>query len=124
MTGHSDGIVRFVDDDTVIINDFTKVDKLYSKILKLSLLSAGLRYIEIPNELEKAQGISDDRGDYINFLEMQDFVLIPAFKSRMDEVVLSVYKSIFKGKRVENIDCRDIAKEGGALNCISWSIKE
>lgn len=123
MTGHSDGIVRFVNGNTVIINDFTKIDKEYSRTLKFSLLSAGLKYIEIPNELEKSKYDSDDQGDYINFLEMNNFVLIPAFKSKMDEIALSAYRSIFKGKRVDNIDCRGIAKEGGALNCISWNIK-
>jgi agmatine deiminase len=123
MTGHSDGIVRFVNANTVVINDFSKIDKEYSRALKFCLLSAGLKYIEIPNELEKVKYDSDDRGDYINFLEMNDFVLIPAFKSKMDEIALSAYRSIFKGKRVDNIDCREIAKEGGALNCISWNIK-
>jgi agmatine deiminase len=123
MTGHSDGILRFVDGNTVVINDFSKIDKEYSKALKFCLLSAGLKYIEIPNELEMAKYDGDDRGDYINFLEMNDFVLIPAFKSKMDEIALSAYRSIFTGKRVDNIDCREIAKEGGALNCISWNIK-
>ena len=123
LTGHSDGVLRFIDDETVVINDFTKVNKNYNQQLKYSLLSAGLRYIQLPNEFEKAENEIDDTGDYVNFLEMKDFVLIPAFDSEMDSVAELAYKEMFNDKIVESIDCREIAKQGGALNCISWNIK-
>ncbi len=124
MTGHSDGILRFIDENFVVINDFSKVDKSYGQKLKFSLLNAGISYIELPNEFEKTESYIDDRGDYVNFLEMENIVLIPSYKSNMDEVALLVYKELFNGKRVESIDCSDIAINGGALNCITWSIKD
>ena len=91
MTGHADGILRFIEHNHLVINDFSKID---------------------------------DRGDYVNFLEMEDLVLIPAYNSEMDAVAELVYKEIFRDKKVvESIDCSEIAKEGGSLNCITWNVK-
>lgn len=123
MTGHADGILRFIDHDHLVINDFTKIDAQYAKKLKLCLLSAGFTFIELPNEFERAKNSLDDCGDYVNFLEMEDLVLIPAFGSEMDAVAELAYYEVFRGKTVVSIDCSEIAKEGGALNCISWNIR-
>lgn len=121
MTGHSDGLVRFVSDDLVLINDISDFNNEYVQKLKYSLLNAGLNYISIPNGYGKQEKYYDDRGDYINFLEMKDLILIPAYGTKKDEEVLEIYSDVFKGKRVENIDCNEIAKEGGVLNCITWN---
>ena len=124
MTGHADGILRFTEHNHLVINDFSKIDADYAKKLKLCLFNAGLTFIELPNEFEKAENEIDDRGDYVNFLEMEDLVLIPAFNSEMDAVAELAYKEIFRDKKVvESIDCSEIAKEGGALNCITWNVK-
>ena len=55
---------------------------------------------------------------------MEDLVLITAYNSEMDAVAELAYKEIFRDKKkVESIDCSEIAKEGGALNCITWNVK-
>jgi agmatine deiminase len=124
VTGHADGILRFTEHNHLVINDFSKIDAEYAKKLKLCLFNAGLTFIELPNEFEKAHNKMDDSGDYVNFLEMEDLVLIPAFNSEMDAVAELAYKEIFRDKKaVESIDCSEIAKEGGALNCITWNVK-
>jgi agmatine deiminase len=124
MTGHADGILRFIEHDHLVINDFSKIDAEYAKKLKLCLLCAGFTFIELPNEFEKAENEIDDRGDYVNFLEMENLVLIPAYNSEMDAVAELAYKEIFRDKKaIESIDCSEIAKEGGALNCITWNLK-
>src|SRR5690606_14366621 len=40
MTGHSDGILRFISDDFVVLNDFSKIDEAYHSQLKSGLLNA------------------------------------------------------------------------------------
>lgn len=124
ITGHSDGIVRFIDEDFVLINDFSKTNKSYGMDLKYCLLNVGISYIELPNELENAKTSLDARGDYINFLEIGDVVLIPSYKYKMDDVALLIYKELFRNKQVIQIDCNEIAVLGGALNCITWTIKK
>jgi len=125
MTGHADGIVRFLDYDYLLINDFSKIDYDYSRKLKLSLLSAGYKFLVLPNNLESAKNNLDDRGDYLNFLEMKDFVLYPSYNKENDYLIERILKELFRDKkRVETIDCNDIAKEGGVLNCITWNIKK
>ncbi len=123
MTGHSDGILRFIKEDIVVINDFSKIDKEYYLRLKHSLLSEGIQYIEIPNEYEKNKSKTDDTSDHINFLEMENLVLVPKYGIKTDEVAMNIYSELFNGKKVDFIDCRGIAKQGGVLNCITWNIK-
>lgn len=48
FTGHADGMVRFLDNDTVIINDHSKEKPEFQRAFKIALDNAGLDYIEIP----------------------------------------------------------------------------
>ena len=41
-------MVRFLDDSTVIINDYSKEKEHFQRAFKLALDNAGLDYIEIP----------------------------------------------------------------------------
>src|SRR5690606_4113689 len=123
MTGHSDGILRFISDDFVVLNDFSKIDEAYHSQLKSGLLNAGIKYIEMPNEYENNKSY-DDTSDYINVLEMEKLVLVPTYGIEKDKLAVGIYTELFRGKKVDFIDCREIAKEGGVLNCITWNIKK
>ena len=115
MTGHADGMVRFVDEATVVGNRTPYKNGHEQKIKKL-LKRYGINVIDFP--YFDSKGISAV-GTYLNFLETDDTIFLPTFGHEMDSEAISAAKSIFR-KKIGPVRCEDIAKEGGCLNCISW----
>lgn len=117
MTGHADGMVRFVDEHTVIGNDVPEGNDLEREIKKI-LERNGIRVIDFP--YYSSRGISA-KGCYLNYLETYDHVFLPVFGNDMDQKAVQMANGIFS-KRVMPVRINEIAKEGGCLNCISWEI--
>ncbi|WP_317897129.1 agmatine deiminase family protein [Aurantibacillus circumpalustris] len=106
------------------MNKYGSKDNLsFQKRLKEVLNKEGFKLIELPyNPYENTDG-EEAHGFYINFPQMKDFILLPTFGKREDELSIKLIKDLYSGYTFENIDSREIAKEGGVLNCITWNIK-
>lgn len=115
MTGHADGMVRFVDETTVVGNRTPYKNGHEQKIKKL-LKKYGIEVIDFP--YFESKGISAV-GTYLNFLETDDTIFLPIFGHEMDGEAKAAAKRIFR-KKIVPVRCEDIAKEGGCLNCITW----
>ena len=126
FTGHADGIVRFLNDDTVLINatseNATKREKEFELSLRLALHNAGLNYIDIPSNTSANKNNEQANGEYLNFLQMKDVIILPAFGIAEDEIVKEKFKELFPDTKIVSVNSNEIANEGGILNCISWNI--
>jgi agmatine deiminase len=116
--GHSDGVLRFIDDKTVLISHYYRTDSVMLYRLKVGGL--------IPKFIEFNVKKQDKRNwAYINFLQTKDLILLPKFGIDED---LQAFKQIenfypaYKGK-IAQVDMTEIVKFGGALNCITWTTK-
>ena len=122
--GHADGILRFIDEEQVLVDGYHKLsksaygEKLY-KVLKMHHLK--------PVELNfNVRYQSNKNWGYLNFLQMEKLLLIPYFGIDEDEQALMQFKQIFpeyadKGQ-IESIDASVLINDGGVLNCASWNI--
>ncbi len=122
-TGHADGMIRFYDDNTVLINAFSEEDKDFKLQLLIALHNAGLEYIEIPYNPYNNKKDEHANGIYINFLQMQQAIILPTFGMKEDDDVVKQFEQLFKGQKIETVNGNDIAYDGGILNCITWNIK-
>jgi agmatine deiminase len=124
FTGHADGIVRYYTDDTVIVNRYNPKDNEgFQKRLKTALKSHGLKTIEIPYNPYQNSSIDSADGLYINYLQMENFILLPTFNKKDDEIAFRQFEQLFPGHTIKTIDSRQISKDGGVLNCITWNTK-
>ena len=61
-----------------------------------------------------------------NFIQTENILLVPKFGIEEDNQALEQIKSCFpeyaKKNRIVQINCSEIIKGGGALNCISWNV--
>ena len=115
MTGHADGMVRFVDENTVIGNASCYLFGLEAHI-KVALRNHGIEVIDF--------SYLDSKGDsavgcYLNFLETEQAIFLPVFGVDMDSEAVETAKNIFN-KTIIPVNINEIAKDGGVLNCISW----
>lgn len=115
MTGHADGVVRFIDEDTAIGNA-SPYKNGYEQKVKTALKKCGISVIDFP--YFDSAGISAV-GSYLNFLETDKHIFLPIFGSVQDETALKCAREIFN-KKIIPVNINGIAEEGGGLNCISW----
>ena len=122
FTGHSDGMVRFINEDTVVVNNYSKEKDWFKRAFEIAIHNTGLEYITLPYSVEQNKTNEQANGDYINYLQMQNCIIVPTFNKNADESAVSKLEEIFAGQTIKTIDCSEIANDGGVLNCISWNI--
>lgn len=119
ITGHADGMVRFIDKNTILGNDRDKEYKYWSEQMNEVIKKYNLNYKDVPFFTGKgAMGI------YVNYLDVNNLIVIPSFQveGNMDDEVILLFKKLFPDKIIETINYNEIAKEGGLLNCTAWVV--
>jgi agmatine deiminase len=121
-TGHADGMIRFLDDHTVLINELGfEEDKEWEKQFLAVLKKHRLTPVELPvfdPENNTAIGI------YINYLHVGNLIVVPFFdhQKQKNEEVLNIMQELFPDNVVEHVDATRLAENGGVLNCATWNI--
>ena len=123
FTGHADGMVRFIDENTVVINDYSREKEWFHRAFEIAIHNTGLDYIKIPYNVYNNENYSYANGDYINYLQMEKTVIVPTFGMKEDDEAVKLLDTIFAGQTIATVDSHEIAKDGGVLNCISWNIR-
>ena len=127
--GHADGMVRFIDNETVLLQGYynTRKDLFKDDFLDYlldSLKENHLNYeflnIDYPEKINA-------KFAYLNYLQTKDFILLPSLGIEKDDAAMveeiKKYFPDYKDK-IQKIKMNSIIAKGGALNCISWTIKE
>ena len=127
FTGHADGMIRFVNENTVIGNELSADSQTFQKNMERAMRLANLTYIEFPYFNYEIKGNHDHAiGVYLNYLEVGDLIIMPVFDvpGNRDAEALAKLKELFPNKTIETIDYNDVALTGGILNCTTWVIKQ
>ena len=122
FTGHADGMVRFVDEETILINDYSLESVSFQKGFAKAIQQTGFKTITIPYNPYGNSNNDQAQGCYINYLQLENHVIVPTFGMQEDEAAVKQFQEIFKGQTISTIDSNEIAEEGGVLNCITWNI--
>lgn len=121
--GHADSMVRFVDQDTVLVNRYRmESERELAAALREALRAAGLEVVEAPYNPYGNTDMIDATGVYLNFLRMKDLVVLPAFGLPEDAEALAAFQRLFPHSRVLSVEANEVAKQGGILNCVTWTM--
>lgn len=115
MTGHADGMVRLVGENTAIVNAPLSPYGFETKVKK-SLQNYGFNVIDFPYFYSKGDSAV---GCYLNYLETEKSIFLPVFGVDTDNEAINKAKNIFD-KTIISVNINEIAEYGGLLNCISW----
>jgi agmatine deiminase len=127
MTSHADGMVRFVDRNTVLGNDREQEYKYWKNGINKILKEKGIEYFDIPFLDHKEKKYPDHAiGCYVNYLEVENLIVLPIFETEKnkDQDVYDKFKEIFPDRKIETINYNEIGLFGGLLNCTTWTIKD
>lgn len=126
--GHIDDTIRFVNEDTVLtVVESNTQDENYSilqdnlaQLKKMRLLNGKqLNIVELP--MPEAVIYEDQRlpASYANFYISNKYVIVPTFRSAMDDKALSIISEAYKNREVVGIDSTDIIWGLGSFHCLS-----
>ncbi|MBQ8050976.1 MAG: agmatine deiminase family protein [Bacteroidaceae bacterium] len=115
--GHADGMVRYVSDNHVLINNYKDIDSE----LRLKILEALRPYFSRISELEYGSAHRVNSWAHINYLQVNNFIFVPQLEIPSDKLAIEQISSIFPDSTIIPVEVKGIVKKGGALNCISWN---
>ena len=120
--GHADGIVRWVNGNTVLLTAYEMSRYFANKFLKeleRNFDVIVMKYFTRPRNKEHSWA-------YINFLQTKNIIIVPVFNTKEDEQALQQIEAAFPDYQghIEPVDISNIISHGGGLNCISWNIKQ
>ncbi|MCF8348579.1 MAG: agmatine deiminase family protein [Bacteroidales bacterium] len=121
-TGHADGMIRFIDEHTVLINELGfEGDEQWETDFLTVLKEHQLEYKELP--VFDSEDL-DATGIYINYLHIGNLIIVPTFDhpNNKNDFALDRMKEYFPNHKIESVNATELAKNGGVLNCASWDV--
>ncbi len=124
--GHTDGIVRYVGINKYGMPKVLVNLELYDDEIAGKMYSALAKHFEVIDlKLSKYNDLS---WAYINSLQTCDFIIIPGLDDPVTDAEAMVqYNLLYPqyGENIYQVQMREfIAENGGALNCLTWTIYE
>ena len=116
--GHSDGIVHYVGDNKVLLTNYDNFSPYFYRKYRKILDSA---FDVIPLKYNRPK-IHHHSWAYINFLKVDNLVLVPQLGIPEDEQAIQQISATMPKYKVVGIPSLEAVRKGGALNCISWDI--
>jgi agmatine deiminase len=126
--GHIDDTVRFINEDTVItVIEYNKNDENYELLqhnlvqLKEMRLINGkqLNIVELPMPAPLVYEDQRLPASYANFLITNNNVIVPTFRSEIDDIALGIIADCFPTRKTVGIDSYDIIWGLGSFHCLS-----
>ncbi len=140
FTGHMDGLVRFIDDKNVLINDLKGLDQkmkdeastyeqeLYDRWknnFELSLHLAGFKIHKLTCEAHHNSNEKSAKGIYLNFLKLDDMIIMPEYEGDKFQSANSKAKEEiclhYPKKQIISVKADKLSDEGGIINCVTWT---
>ena len=115
--GHADGMVRFVSDNHVLINQYKDIDpELRQKLI----VALSPHFSEI-SELEYGKASSQNSWAHINYLQVDNYIFVPQLGIMTDKLAVKQISEVFPTSKIVPVEVKGIVKNGGALNCVAWN---
>jgi agmatine deiminase len=120
--GHADGIVRFLQEHLLLVNDYSHSDFAgYGRelLMRLTAFLPGTHIVKFPWFCmnERVDGLWSAVGTYINFVQTGRGIVYPVFGHKMDDTVPKILQN-FTSSRLRGVAAKSLARLGGVLNCI------
>ena len=120
--GHADGLVHWAGDNRVLMSNHRDYYPEEADEIRYRLEAIGFEVIEMLFDVPNPN--SDFNWAYVNYLQVGSKIIVPTFGIPEDKLALKYIRDANPGCVVRGFRMRDIAKEGGALHCITWNIKK
>ncbi len=124
--GHSDGFIKYAGDNRILMSADHMLHAEEAKAIKTVLTNNGfdvreMDFSQIPNDKLNF----DLNWAYINFLQVGNLIFMPYFEGLAENDIAQGYiQEAFPDCKIVPVEMSDVVKEGGALHCLTWNIKQ
>lgn len=121
MFGHADGMVRFIDRRTVLLNNYLDFDRS----LRERIIRALDGHFEVKELQYDTPRCSKYSWAYLNFLQVAGRIFVPGLGIAEDRLAVQQIQRFYPKHKVMLVpNCLELVRDGGALNCVTWTICE
>ena len=120
--GHSDGFIKWCGDNRILMGNYGDRHPEKAATIRRILESSGFIVTEMRFQGKVASPCYDLNWAYINFLQVGKNIIMPAFNIEEDAIAKKYIQDAFPDCKIYQIEMAEIAKEGGALHCITWNV--
>lgn len=117
--GHSDGVVHYAGNNKVLLTNYDDISLFYYSRFRKAL-EKRFEVISLQYYAKRKHARS---WAYINFLQVGNLVLVPQLGLEEDKQALEQIGNALPDCEMVGIPALEAVRKGGALNCISWNIK-
>ena len=122
MFGHADGMVRFIDRRTVLLNNYVDFDPDLRKRLLEALKWQGFAVEELHYDMPRPSRYS---WAYLNCLQVAGRIFVPGLGIAEDRLAVEQIQQFYPDHKVVLVpECLELVRDGGALNCVTWNVLE
>lgn len=120
--GHADGMVAWLDERTVLVNDYSGVGASFRRRVLKALEGRGIGWIEFPYDPQDGgqDGLPSAAGNWMNFVRAGNVLVVPTFGSAGDRRALDMLGDLHPDHAIEPLDCMLLASGGGGPHCATW----
>eukprot|EP01060_Flectonema_neradi_P031057 TRINITY_DN4622_c0_g1_i3.p1 TRINITY_DN4622_c0_g1~~TRINITY_DN4622_c0_g1_i3.p1 ORF type:complete len:435 (+),score=76.96 TRINITY_DN4622_c0_g1_i3:50-1354(+) len=123
--GHADGMVMWVDDDTLFVNDVKDQPTIYQPLMaELKASFPTVTIVEVPSgwvagtDFDKK--FSSALGVNINSVMTKGYLYVPVFGNTAVDKEFLATLSKHTTKKVVTIEASGVARMGGSCRCLAW----
>ncbi len=120
--GHADGFVRWVGDNRVLMSNHRETNPDEASEIKWRLHKEGFEVTEMLFDVPHPN--KDFNWAYINYLQVGNKIIVPTFGILEDKQAIKYIQEANPACTVRGFRMRHIARNGGALHCITWNINK
>lgn len=122
---HIDTLARFVDKKTIAyVKCYDKKDIHFTELKKMEKELKKLNFDLLPLPLPSPKYFQDHRipATYMNFVLINNAVLVPTYSDPLDAQVLEIFAQQFPKRDIVGIESSILIREHGSLHCASMNI--
>lgn len=120
--GHSDGFIKWCGTNRILMGNHGDCYPDEAASIRRILESYGFEVTEMSFKSKVNTPCYELNWAYINFLQVGKNIVMPKFDIEEDAIARQYVQTAFPECNIHQIEMSEIAKEGGALHCISWNI--
>ena len=128
--GHIDTLARFINDETIVYAatknsdnpNFSCLEMLYKQLMAIHNQSYKYIPLDIPSTLIKDQDGNLLPASYINYVFLNESLLVPLYNDPNDAVALKTYSKLCPDRKVIGIDASELIQQFGSLHCATLNL--
>lgn len=121
--GHADGFIKWCGDKRILMGNHGDFYPDEASAIRRILERHGFEVTEMRFNDKVTNPCQELNWAYINFLQVGRNIIMPRFNIEEDSIAYQYVQNSFPHCKIQQIEMQEIAKEGGALHCISWNIR-